>query len=131
HQAIGDRRRDQPDVNFVGVELAAGDELMQTEACAIERMIATTREGIGELRDLALERGPAVSARARRSVRQAGQRALRKRRTLAGGQPVWRDGERLLVVPSIARTIRVHGRRRQDVAAVTTNIETDGDAADA
>ena len=63
HQPVGGGGLDQPVANFGAIELATRDELEQRERCAVERVIAGSRQGIGECGDLGFERGLAVGAR--------------------------------------------------------------------
>ena len=59
-QAVDRRGFDQALFDFAGIELTAGDQLMETETRPIERMISRPWHGIGERCDLSIERGLAV-----------------------------------------------------------------------
>jgi hypothetical protein len=59
-QAVDRRGFDQAVLDFAGIELTAGNKLMQPKTRPIERVIARTWRGIGERRNLVIERGTAV-----------------------------------------------------------------------
>ena len=126
-----DRGLDQPPANLIAVELAASNQLIEPERAAIERTIVPVgalASGSSRIRVPPCRRRPVAReidtpSRAHSSITPVSIATAWAAWAASGRQAKPGLIPRRHVDPAIDRAVRVHGRRRQDVATLTSDVE--------